>query len=115
MHFDEYQNLAAQTDLGNVGGRKKLKPSWMYYALGIADEQGELLGKIKKLFRDHDGDDSSLEFRKAVAHEMGDILWYMAMLAKKLKIPFDDVALLNLEKLSSRKKRNIIMGDGDHR
>ena len=54
--FDEYQEVCAELDLGNVGGRQKLKPEWMYYVLGIAEEQGELLGKIKKLFRDHGGE-----------------------------------------------------------
>lgn len=100
--------------MGNVGGRKRLEPGWMYYVLGIAEEQGELLGKIKKLFRDNDGYET-LAFRKAVALEMGDILWYMARLSDKLKVSFNEVAKLNLEKLQSRKDRDKLHGDGDNR
>lgn len=114
IDFDEYQIRCGETDLGNVGGRKMLEPSWMYYVLGIAEEQGELLGKIKKLFRDHGGVNSD-EFKKAVTLEMGDIMWYVARLCSKLDIPFHDVAEMNLEKLSSRKVRNKLQGDGDNR
>ena len=112
--FDEYQERCAETDLGNVGGRQKLKPEWMYYVLGVAGEQGELLGKIKKLFRDQNGEET-FEFKRGVLLEMGDILWYMARLADHFGMPFSDVPDLNIKKLNSRMDREKLQGDGDNR
>jgi len=42
-------------------------------------------------------------------------LWYIANLAAELKVPLEDIAKMNIEKLFSRKARNIIHGEGDNR
>lgn len=112
--FNEYQELCAETDLGNVGGRQRLKPAWMYYLLGIGGETGELFEKIKKNFRDGDGYMKE-EDKEEIAKEMGDMLWYMASLADHLGIAFGDIPRANLKKLFSRKDRNKLQGDGDNR
>ena len=112
--FDEYQEVSAETDLGNIGGRQNLKPEWMYYVLGIGGETGELLEKIKKLFRDSSGY-PTMEQKKAILNEMGDVMWYMARLCDKLGMPFSDVPKLNIEKLFSRMERKKLHGDGDER
>ena len=46
---------------------------------------------------------------------MGDVLWYLAMLARYLGTDFEKVAELNIEKLTDRQKRNKIHGAGDNR
>jgi NTP pyrophosphatase (non-canonical NTP hydrolase) len=114
MEFNDYQEECAKTDLGNIGGRKELNPEWMYYVLGMAGEMGEFQEKIKKLFRDHNGKLNS-GYQIELGLEMGDILWYMARLADKIGLPLNDVAKLNIEKLFSRKERDLIHGDGDDR
>lgn len=111
--FNEYQDECVKTDVG-TSAQDNLKPGWMYYVLGIGGETGELLEKIKKLFRDDYGEVTE-ERRKAIALEMGDILWYMARLCDHLGVSFDDVALMNIEKLQSRQKREKLHGDGDER
>ena len=112
--FDEYQEVCSETDLGDIGGRRYLEPNWMYYVLGIGGETGELLEKIKKLFRDGDGY-PTMEQKKEILKEMGDIMWYMARLTDMLGMPFGDVPRLNIEKLFSRKERQMLQGDGDNR
>ena len=112
--FNDYQERCEETDMGNKGGRALLKPDWTYYAFGIAEEQGELLGKLKKLFRDKEGVIDA-EFKDAVIGEMGDMLWYMARLCSKFDLPFSQVPMGNLNKLQSRKERNVLHGDGDNR
>ena len=92
----------------------KLEPPWMYYVLGMAGEMGEFQEKIKKLFRDNKGA-ITYDISVDLIYELGDILWYMARFCAELGIPFDDVAKLNIEKLFSRKKRNMLQGDGDNR
>ena len=43
------------------------------------------------------------------------MLWYVALVADYLKIPLEDVAKINLEKLESRKQRDLLHGEGDNR
>lgn len=111
--FKEFAELCEGTDLG-TSAQDNLTPGWMYYVLGIGGETGELLEKIKKLFRDDKGVLSE-ERKKAVVLEMGDIMWYMARLCDQLDIPFSDVPRMNIEKLYSRKDRDKLHGDGDNR
>jgi NTP pyrophosphatase (non-canonical NTP hydrolase) len=114
MDFDEFQELCAETDLGRVRGRANLNPDWMYYVLGIGGEAGELLEKVKKLFRDGNGY-PTMEQKKEILKEMGDVNWYMARLCDVLGMPYSDVPKMNVEKLKSRMERNELHGDGDNR
>jgi len=113
MDFNEYQKECGKTDVG-TSAQDCIEPGWLYYALGIWGESGELGEKIKKLFRDKKGviDD---EFKAMVTKEMGDVEWYMARLADWFGIDFESVFVTNVEKLQSRQKRNKIHGDGDDR
>ena len=80
-----------------------------YLALGLTSEAGEVAGKVKKLIRDGKGD------KKAIASEVGDVLWYCAMLAKETKVSLNDIMKDNLKKLYSRKERGTLQGSGDNR
>lgn len=53
--------------------------------------------------------------REALIKELGDILWYVAMLARELGSSLVGVALANMKKLASRRERNVIQGSGDDR
>jgi len=50
MEFNEYQKLSRRTAIYPVIGQ-----SFIYPALGLAGESGEVVEKIKKLFRDNNG------------------------------------------------------------
>lgn len=84
-----------------------------YCALGLG-EVGEVQGKVKKVIRDADGVVSD-EAREAIVGELGDCLWYIAMLADELDVSLGEVAHHNLQKLASRKHRGVITGSGDNR
>ena len=79
-----------------------------YLALGLTSEAGEVAGKVKKLIRDGKGD------KKAIASEIGDVLWYCAMLAKETKVSLNDIMKDNLKKLYIRKERGTLQGSGDN-
>jgi NTP pyrophosphatase (non-canonical NTP hydrolase) len=113
MEFNEFQKKCRLTDLG-TSAQDCLSPGWLYYVLGAAEETGEMVGKIKKLFRDRNGivDD---EFRSMLTKEMGDIQWYLARLADQFDIEFNNVAKENINKLLSRLERGKLHGDGDER
>lgn len=113
MEFNEYQIRCRETDVGTAA-QDSLDPGWLYYVLGIAGETGELIEKIKKLFRDKNGIIDQ-EFKDNVIKEMGDIQWYQARLADWFDIEYNIIAKTNIEKLQSRKKRNKLHGDGDNR
>ncbi len=113
MDFNEYQKETRKTDLG-TSAQDCLEPGWLYYALGIAGETGELIEKIKKLFRDTGGTITE-GFKKQIIKEMGDCLWYHARLADTLGIRFNDVAEQNIEKLLDRLERGKLHGEGDER
>ena len=56
-------------------------------------------------------DDDRVEILK----EIGDCLWYLAILCDDLMMPLDQAALMNLQKLNSRMSRGVIGGSGDNR
>ena len=110
MKFDEYQKRALSTAFH----KKKYKV--IYPALGLGNEAGEVLGKIKKWLRGDDGEGKmSKERKEAIKEELGDVLWYLAVLAHDLGISLEDIAEVNIKKLQSRKKRGKLSGDGDKR
>lgn len=108
MTFDAYQEKAVATAVYGTGSKI------IYPALGLGNEAGEVLGKIKKVLRDNNGEYTK-EQVQGISDEIGDTLWYMAALARDLNINLDTIAQNNLTKLADRQARNIIQGNGDHR
>lgn len=106
MNFQDYQTQAVKTAI--------YKHDIIYPALGLANEAGEVLGKIKKVLRDNDGDFSASK-RHEIGAEIGDVLWYIAALARDLNLPLEDIAQANLDKLNSRMARGVLGGSGDTR
>lgn len=86
----------------------------IYPALGLCGESGEVAEKIKKVLRD-DGGAFTPEKRREIAKEIGDVLWYCSALANDLGYTLEDIAVMNLEKLFSRKDRGTLNGSGDNR
>lgn len=111
MEFDEYQKLAART---GYGPEKDMSFVLMIYALGLGGEIGEVLEKIKKLFRDKEGVLESEE-RDLIKKELGDVLWYLSELSRVLGVPLEEVASTNIKKLESRLERGTLKGSGDTR
>ena len=111
MTFDEYQKQSLKTVVQN---RHDKLMSKTILALGIAGEAGEVADKWKKILAYQDGDVFD-DDRAELAKEMGDVLWYLAVLAEELGLKLDDIAESNLTKLASRQARGVIKGRGDNR
>lgn len=103
--------------------QKESRKTWMrvqadhpitYPTLGLANEVGEVIGKIKKILRDKGGKISD-EDREALKAELGDVLWYFTQICTELNLSLEEIAEYNLDKLFSRQKRNKLHGDGDNR
>jgi NTP pyrophosphatase (non-canonical NTP hydrolase) len=66
--------------------------------LGIASEAGELLSAL-----DSFGDEELPEsFRGNMVEELGDLLWYIAMLSRWLNVPMTEIMSRNISKLRKR-------------
>lgn len=113
MNLDKYQKRAAEFDLFENSVDLKA-PGFLEKVLGLVGEAGEAADKIKKIIRDKGGYASD-EDRQAIAKELGDVLWYLANVARYLDISLSEIAEGNIDKLSSRKKRNKLHGEGDDR
>jgi NTP pyrophosphatase (non-canonical NTP hydrolase) len=85
-----------------------------YPVLGICGEAGELAEKLKKVLRDKDGRIDA-EDRKAMAKELGDVLWYIAAAAGELGFDLAEIARISLEKVDGRHERGTLHGSGDDR
>ena len=109
LTLDEYQRGAKRTAL-----YPHLGASWVYPALGLANEAGEVLGKLKKVIRDQGGVITE-QARDALKDELGDVLWYLAVLSDELGIALGEIGRGNLTKLADRAVRGVIQGDGDER
>jgi NTP pyrophosphatase (non-canonical NTP hydrolase) len=109
MDFNDYQSKSRKTAKYPAIGHPVIYP-----ALGLVNEAGEVAGKIKKVFRDKDGQISD-ETRQALKAELGDVLWYIAQVATELDLSLDEIAEYNIAKLYDRLERGKIQGDGDDR
>lgn len=110
MKFDEYQKKALTTAKFSDDEFKDI----MHWILGVNGEAGEIAEKIKKIIRDKKGV-ITVSDKNDLGKEIGDVLWYLAVLAHQLGLSFETVATDNLEKLKSRKDRGVIGGSGDDR
>ena len=79
-----------------------------YLSLGLVGEAGEVANKVKKIIRDK-------KIAVDVASEIGDVLWYCAMLADYFDADLGKIMEDNINKLHSRKSRGVLGGSGDKR
>jgi NTP pyrophosphatase (non-canonical NTP hydrolase) len=93
MNLDEYQELALRT----AGHRENVEKVLTGTALGLTGESGEVAEMIKKTFyHGHPLD------REALAQELGDVLWYVAVMADGLGLSLGQIAAENIDKLRAR-------------
>jgi len=116
--FRNYQRLATATAL--YPGRDSFA-GFCYGVFKLGSEAGEVSGKAGKLFRDlgiewgSDPKQWPEEVRQGIKSELGDVLWYIAAVARELGYSIQDVAGANIDKLEGREERGTVHGDGDNR
>ena len=106
--LDMYQKVAKTTAI------YPREQAIIYPTLGLTGEAGEVANKVKKIIRD-DGNKINEGLVQEISAEIGDVLWYIAVLADDFNIKLSDIANTNIEKLANRKKNNTIHGSGDTR
>lgn len=122
LTLDEYQTKAMTTCMDS-------SKNISYMLLNLVGEVGEFSSKIAKGIRKEQVSivDNHLnlkviptsaivkEWSKGIKEELGDILWQLSGICSVMELKLSDIAAINLNKLSSRKERNVIDGDGDNR
>lgn len=94
LTLDQYQKLAAETDLDGDSADPLIP------LLGLAGEVGQLLAEYKKRVRP--GGESYVGFEAVMPTELGDILWYLAALTRRSGRALSEVAHMNLSKTRDR-------------
>lgn len=88
----DYQNACIRT-IGDLTKDELL----VNCALGLAGEAGEVIDHIKKhLYQGHDLD------KDKIAEELGDLMWYIAVMAISIDYALGDIANNNIDKLLKR-------------
>lgn len=108
MTIEEYQALCTKT---------AVYPeliSLLYVTLGLAGESGEVANKVKKVYRD-DGGKLTTAAIAGISDELGDCLWYIAMLCTEMGVSLEWVMRGNIAKLEKRMAESSIKGNGDQR
>ena len=105
----DYQSRACETAIFPK------KQAMEYLTLGLTGEAGEIANKVKKFIRDGAVKDEYLAKRIQIGYEIGDVLWYCAVLAEELEMNLGHIMEKNLEKLADRKSRGTLSGSGDNR
>lgn len=90
--------------------------AWLYPALALAEEAGEVSGKLAKYVRKQDFSGEAYDkLRVDITNELGDVLWQVAQVARQFGITLEFIATHNIAKLTDRENRNVIVGEGDSR
>ena len=108
MKFKEYEETINKFAIYPESG-KGTPMGLAYCALGLGGEAGEYSEKVKKLIRDGVFD------KRLAAKELGDVLWYLTRSANELGYSIQDIAEINLVKLTDRQTRGVLQGSGDER
>lgn len=119
MNFKEYQEAQQSTAIyGNI----------MYPFGSIAEEAGEVMGKLNKFSRKNNTaydealcgartplNEAEATLRADLKKELGDVLWQVSACAGELGFTLEEIAQGNIEKLKGRVERGTLDGAGDNR
>ena len=95
MNANEYQNLAMRT--ASSDSTETTENRLLNGILGLIGESGEVVDHIKKIiFQGHDLNTD------LITEELGDILWYVALLSDGIGVPLDVIMEENIAKLQRR-------------
>lgn len=121
LTLNEYQKRAMTTCM-------KSSENFSYMFLNLVGEIGEFASKVAKHIRKENAyiDANNLITERGsnclsndeiqdLKKEAGDVLWQLSGLCTVMGWSLEEVAQQNLDKLASRKERNVIDGSGDNR
>ena len=121
MTATEYEQQAHRTIAGHAA------ENITYLGFGLMAEAGEVADKIAKAVRRGEisiysdkimtllPEKDAFRLAADIADELGDVLWFVTVMARYLGFSLEEVMRRNLDKLADRQNRGVIIGDGDKR
>lgn len=97
MNSKTYIQKALRTESKDYSPAKDLSPRLEHAVFGLVTEAGELMDQVKRV-RFYK---TKLD-RVNLAEEVGDLMWYLALLCHELNLSFEEVWRKNIAKLKSR-------------
>lgn len=114
MDGKEYQEMSDSVNIGSFEMPTQHVPGMAFYTIGMCGEAGEVAEKVKKIYRDSQGQISQPQ-KQAIVKELGDVMWYISQIARCVGSDVDEVMQENVKKLSERKSKGRLRGSGDDR
>lgn len=101
MKMKDYMKESKVTDTKDISpAHQRITPELtqlLHGAIGITTESGEIMDAIKKhIFYGKPLDKVNL------IEEIGDVMWYCALILRELDTTFEDAAQININKLRAR-------------
>jgi NTP pyrophosphatase (non-canonical NTP hydrolase) len=115
MDLQEYQKIAKKTAKKDFQTREEEIMCW---GLGVTGEAGDIASCIKKTFA------HKKDVKDGIKENIGDMLWYTAMICNFFEWDFNEILNENIEKLKKRfpegfnydsVKRDMIKWSGVHK
>lgn len=111
MNINSYQGQTLNTAMYPEAGQNTER-ELNYLIHGLTGEAGELSNKFKKLIRSQAvilSQNMTVELsndqRLSLLDELGDVLWYMARMARVLGCSMEELAAMNYKKLMARQSQ----------
>lgn len=109
MTLNEYQNETLKYTENDLCFRDAL-----FCAAALAEEAGEVCGKVKRVHRDHDGELTPV-MREQILAELGDVLFCVMVSAAAIGATGEEVMRHSHRKMQDRARRGVQHGEGDKR
>ena len=106
MELNKYQELAMTT----AAKHNSVEETMAITALGLTGEAGEVADMIKK----HLGHNHPLD-HEVLVKELGDVLWYIAVLSSAIGCDLEVIAQRNIDKLRARYPKGFSVERSLHR
>jgi NTP pyrophosphatase (non-canonical NTP hydrolase) len=107
MELNEYQSLR---DGFTTYQRPRSNEGLNYTLHGLTGEAGELSNKWKKALRTAPTMAEVQYDPMVLADELGDCLWYVSAVAMELGFTLEQIAQMNIEKLTARRAERVVVG-----
>lgn len=103
MKLSEYESVVEETN-----NYAEHFCETLMMAVALAGEVGEFCNKLKKVGHDYQWQNAQAQMIPELVDELGDVLWYVAAMARQCNVTMSGLMEMNARKLLERKKNKTI-------
>lgn len=103
------QHIAVAVETLNL-----LKNRFEISGMRLAITSGQMAERMGKVFRDKKGNPEAVDL-SVIRAKLVEVFYWFQVIAKDYGFTIADIARINIEKLESRDRRNVLHGEGDNR